>query len=66
MSNGISGIGGETAMNESVSEMVDRWLRVSGKTQHFSAILALLRLLATELYSQFQPFPESPPFWERL
>lgn len=53
-------------MTETVSEMVDRWGRASGKTQHLSAIRELLRLLATELYSQYQPFPESPPFWERL
>lgn len=46
--------------------MVDRWGRESGKNQHLSAIRDLLRLLATELYSQYQPFPDALPFWERL
>lgn len=46
--------------------MVERWARASGKSQHLLAIRDLLSLLATELYSQYQPFPESPPFWDRL
>lgn len=53
-------------MVESVSAMVERWARASGKSQHLLAIRDLLSLLATELYSQYQPFPESPPFWDRL
>ena len=53
-------------MSESVQTMVDRWARASGKTQEFSATLDLLRLLASELYSEYQPFPESPPFLDRL
>ncbi len=53
-------------MTESVKDMVERWTRASGKTQHFSTIFDLLRLLASELYSEYQPFPESAPFMDRL
>lgn len=53
-------------MSESVQTMVDRWARASGNTQNFLATYELLRLLASELYSEYQPFPESPPFLDRL
>jgi len=53
-------------VTESVKDMVERWTRASGKTQHFSTIFDLLRLLASELYSEYQPFPESSPFMDRL
>ncbi len=53
-------------MSESVQTMVDRWARASGKTQEFSATLDLLRLLAAELYHEYEPFPDKPPFLVRL
>jgi hypothetical protein len=54
------------SQRETVREKVYRWTRRTGTNQHLLDVLALLELLASELYVHYQPFPEKPPFLDRL
>ena len=47
-------------------ELVGEWTSSSGPTQRFSRTRDLLQYLQGELYNQFQPGTDKPPFVERL
>lgn len=46
--------------------LIREWTSVSRHDQRIDQNALLLRFLGTWLYSQYQPFPEGPPFWDRL
>ena len=57
----------------SVNSLVNKWMQdlpvAQGERRSspaFDATFSLIRLLAEELYVDYQPFPESSPFLERL
>ena len=49
-----------------VHQLVADWTAESGQSQDFSATRELLELLDEELYKQYQPVAEKPPFLDRL
>jgi hypothetical protein len=49
-----------------VRDLVNDWTRVSRADLGLHTKLQLLEMLDTDLYSQYQPFPEKPRFMERL
>lgn len=51
---------------KTVHQFVDEWTRNAKVDLDWLGKLQLLDLLAEELYSQYQPHPESPDFVERL
>lgn len=50
----------------SVRDLVNEWARVSGSDRRLYTKLELLEMLDSDLYSQYQPFPEKPRYMERL
>jgi hypothetical protein len=52
--------------HESIDEKVARWTQLSGSDLQFSRLRDLIRFLGDELYSQYEPFIDKPPFWERI
>lgn len=51
---------------KTVHELVDSWTRDSRSNLDWLSRLELLQLLSDELFSQYQPYPESPDFIVRL
>ncbi|MEZ6127807.1 MAG: hypothetical protein R3C59_03935 [Planctomycetaceae bacterium] len=59
----------ETARNSpapSVNDLVMQWMSETGDSLKLNDTRELLALLDQELYADYQPFPESAPFIERL
>lgn len=52
-------------MNQ-MDALVRKWTSISRHDQRIDKNALLLEFLGTWLYSQYQPFPEKPPFWDRL
>ena len=52
--------------NKSIDELVDHWTRGSRTDLDLAAIRDLIRFLDKELYSQYEPFVQKAPFWERF
>ena len=63
---------GHTVKARSIDDLVDSWTTVTGDsadpgdTLKYGATRDLLHLLSRKLYADYQPFPEGPPFLERL
>jgi len=51
---------------KSIDELVDQWTRSAGSDLELRATRDLIRFLGDELYSQYEPFIDKRPFWERL
>lgn len=49
-----------------MDDLIRSWTSQSRHDRRIDQNALLLQFLGTWLYSQYQPFPEKPPFWDRL
>ncbi len=49
-----------------MDSLINEWTRVSKHDQRIDRNAAHLKFLGTWHYSQYRPYPEKPPFWDRL
>src|SRR4051812_46650967 len=49
-----------------MDQLIRKWKDVSRHDERIDKNANLLSFLGTWLYSQYHPFPEKPPFWDRL
>ncbi|MCY2962496.1 MAG: hypothetical protein NT069_02385 [Planctomycetota bacterium] len=51
---------------KSIDELVSEWTQRTEFDLELASLRDLIRFLGNELYSQYEPFIQKPPFWERL